>query len=134
MADAEPVPALTASVPLPIAPAAPPGTRHGRLGSLFNPLRSLLRRPGRALAVLALLCLLVVAGGAAGVFLWFGYHLRAARAAVTLGHNLAAIDHLNCCRRVSPDHPETLLLCATAARRAGNWAEAEELLNSYWRQ
>src|SRR5436309_829807 len=78
--------------------------------------------------------LLAVAGGVAGVALWFGHHLRAARAAVGLGHNLAAIEHLSRCRRVWADHPETLLLCATATRRAGNWNEAEAFLDSYWRQ
>jgi tetratricopeptide (TPR) repeat protein len=89
------------------------------------------RRPGRTLAVLTLLALLVVTTAAAGLFLWSHSHLAAARREVERGHNAAATRHLQASRLLLADHPDGLLLAARIARRGGAWAEAEQLLNRY---
>ncbi|MFM7151073.1 MAG: tetratricopeptide repeat protein [Gemmataceae bacterium] len=68
------------------------------------------------------------------LFGWYQSHLRAARRSVFLGHNRASIRHLDSCRQIRPDNPELLLLCARVARRAGNWLEAEDLLDRVWKQ
>ena len=107
-------------------PAVPMASR------LLIPLRFLWRRPGRNLGILALLALIGSACAAAGLFLWFDYHLRAARRAAELGHNPVAIEHLRQCRRLRPDSPEVLLLSARVARCSGAWGEAETLLDRYW--
>jgi tetratricopeptide (TPR) repeat protein len=86
------------------------------------------------LVVLALLALIVLTTSASGVFLWSQHHLRAARRAVELGHNAAAMRHLMACSRVFSDDPEVLLLGARVARRGGAWTEAESLLDRYWRK
>src|SRR5437763_13570925 len=66
--------------------------------------------------------------------MWTGYHLAAARREVALGHNWSAVPHLRSCFVYQADRPEVLLLCARVARRSGNWAEAEDLLDRYWRK
>jgi predicted Zn-dependent protease len=99
---------------------------------LLAPFRSLCRRPGRALGVLALLVLIGLAAGVAGLFLWFDHHLAAARRAVERRHNGPAIEHLRACRRLRPDHPEVLLLSARTARCSGAVDEAELLLDRSW--
>jgi tetratricopeptide (TPR) repeat protein len=97
-----------------------------------RPFWFLWRRPGRALAVLVLLAVLIVATFLSGRFIWAEYHLRAARRAVERGHNPVAIQHLKALRRARPDDPEVLLLCARVARRSRAWGEAETFLDRYW--
>jgi tetratricopeptide (TPR) repeat protein len=59
------------------------------------------------------------------------YHYRAARAELQLSHNPQAIRHLLVCMRVWPEDPGTLLLAARAARCAGSFDQAEQLLKKY---
>jgi tetratricopeptide (TPR) repeat protein len=87
----------------------------------------------RSLAKLALLALIGLAISVIGLYFWTHYHLRVARRAVDRGHNAVAISHLLRCRLIRPDDPEVLLLSARVARRGGAWAEAEALLDRYWR-
>jgi tetratricopeptide (TPR) repeat protein len=101
---------------------------------LLAPFALFRRRPLRALAALLLLMFIAGAVGLVGLFLWHAHHLRAARLAVELGHNSAAIEHLRLCRLFRPDDPEVLLLSARVARRGGAWDEAETLLDQYWHQ
>src|SRR5438128_1604180 len=114
----------------------PPSPSLSRLVArrLLIPVTFLWHRPWRALVILALLALIGLGLGAAGLFLWTGHHLRAARQAVERGHNALAVRHLHACRRFRPDHPEALLLSARVARRGGAWTEAEEVLNRYWQR
>jgi tetratricopeptide (TPR) repeat protein len=86
----------------------------------------------RATLFLALTATCILLGLTAGRRLWFTYHLRAARREAALGHNLPAIEHLQSCRQVRPDHPEVLLLSARIARRGSAWDEANLLLDRYW--
>jgi predicted Zn-dependent protease len=87
------------------------------------------RRPRRALGYSLLLLILVGGALASGVWIWFAYHLRAARFELSRGHNAPALRHLDECRRLRAEDPEVLLLTARVARRSGNWDEAEGLLN-----
>jgi tetratricopeptide (TPR) repeat protein len=59
------------------------------------------------------------------------YHFRAARADLLAYHNPQAIRHLQVCLRVWPDDPDVLFLSARAARRAGQYNEAEHWLEKY---
>jgi tetratricopeptide (TPR) repeat protein len=109
-----------------------PARRAVRL--LLAPLLYLLRRPGQALAVFALLALIILGIATFGLFFWSDYHLRAARRAVEFGHDAIAIRHLQAYRRVRPSYPDALLLAARVARRQHVWNEAESLLDAYWQQ
>src|SRR5438876_10765428 len=119
-----------------VVPSLPPSPSPSRpvARRLLVPLLFVWHRPWRALVVLALLTLIGLGLGAAGLLLWTDHHLRAARQAVERGHNAIAVRHLHACRRFRPDHPEALLLSARVARRGGAWTEAEELLDRYWRR
>ena len=108
---------------------APPRGPIARRRLVF---RFLWRRPGRTFGILALLALIGLVFGGVALFLWFDYHLRAARRATEQGHNPVAIEHLLACRRLRPDSPEVLLLSARVARCSGAWGEAETLLDHYW--
>jgi tetratricopeptide (TPR) repeat protein len=103
------------------APAAP-----RRLLAVLGAIR---RRPGRSLAVLALLALTAVGIGMGGAQLWAAYHLRAARRDLDRYHPAEAGDHLAKCLRVWPDDPEVLFLAARAARRSGLFDMADDFLN-----
>jgi tetratricopeptide (TPR) repeat protein len=109
-----------------VPPALPPRAGLRRLASLPGAFR---RHPGRALAVLMLLALIVFGVGLAGTQLWASYHFRAARAALERYHTTEAGDHLGACLRVWPNDPDVLFLAARAARRAGLFGEADDFLN-----
>lgn len=121
-------PATTPTTP-PAPTAAPAAALRRVWRGLSAPARFAYHRPARAALLLVFLS---VAFGAAALWWWFDYHLRAARAEVDRGHNAAATAHLRACRRLRPDHPEALLLAARVARRSGSWEEAESLLDRYW--
>jgi tetratricopeptide (TPR) repeat protein len=82
---------------------------------------------------LALVAVIALGAWVAGVNLWAGYHLQAARSSLDKYHNAEAIDHLRACMTVWPHHPETLLLAARAARRQGEFAQAESFQDQYRR-
>lgn len=73
------------------------------------------------LAVVALL-------GAAGWQGWVDYNLRSARRLAARRDFQPALDHLGRCRFAWPRDHEVLFLTARTARRAGRYAEAEDLL------
>jgi Tfp pilus assembly protein PilF len=102
--------------------------------ALFAWPRAILRHPLRSLTIAALV--LLIGGGLsiAGVWLWASYHLRAGRAALERYHTTEAGLHLHAALRVWPRDPETLLLAARAARRAGAFEVAEHFLNRYQEQ
>ena len=113
----------SATIPLaPIPPVVPStlkmSVRHRRL---------------RAVAIAALLALIGLAVVVVGLSAWTGWHLRAARRAVSAGHNAEAVGHLMVVKRFRTDDPEVLLLSARVARRSGGWAEADAFLNRYSR-
>ncbi|OWK39753.1 tetratricopeptide repeat protein [Fimbriiglobus ruber] len=121
----EPLPAAQPSE----AVLSVPVTRWRRVARAVSILpRFVGRRPLRSLAVVAALA----AAAAAGFWGYFQYHLRAAREAVSLGHNAVATRHLRACQWVRPEDPEVLLLASRVARRSGTWVEAESLLDAYW--
>jgi Flp pilus assembly protein TadD len=91
----------------------------------------LLRRPRLLGGLLAGLAALAVAGAVLGRQLWARHHLQAARQALERYHAAEAQHHLDICRRVWPDDPETLLLCARTARAADDLVEADRLLKAY---
>lgn len=77
--------------------------------------------------------LLVLFGLAAcwgGWELWGMHHWRAAERALAARDFAAAREHLAVCWRVWPSDPETLLVSAQAARRAGDIPAAEQLLRA----
>jgi tetratricopeptide (TPR) repeat protein len=76
-----------------------------------------------ALAVVAVVAVL------AGPHLWAWYHLAAARSDVEQYRTADARDHLRRCLAVWPSNVEARLLAARAARRAGEFAEAEKHLD-----
>lgn len=112
------------------------GTRCGR--RFFNLLLStwnyFYRRPGRSLLLLVIFVLTGSAIAAGGLWIWFDYHLRAARSELARGHNSEAIRHLRQCQRVRSEHREVLLLSARSARRVGSWDVAADLLDLYWQR
>jgi tetratricopeptide (TPR) repeat protein len=129
------MPEVTPSPPPAPAPAPGPAAdpvRRATWRRLLAPVRYARRRPLRALGWFSLTLVLVAGAAAGGTALWFQHHLRAAREAVDRGHNDEAARHLLACRRVLPDHPAVKLLMARVARRAGDWDEAERLLDEYW--
>jgi tetratricopeptide (TPR) repeat protein len=99
------------------APAAPPPRRAAAW-----------RRPGRLLAVAALLALILLGAGLAAANLWALHHYRAARAELGRYHTAAARAHLEECLRFWPREPDALLLAARAARRSGSFDGAEHFL------
>jgi tetratricopeptide (TPR) repeat protein len=110
-----------------------PAGRRGRLVRLLRwPAAGLVafrRRPGRCLAVAALLAVLLGAAGLVGVHLWAGHHLRAARSCVGRYHSLEAQEHLEAVLAVRPHDPEVLLLSARTARRLGAADQAVRFLD-----
>jgi tetratricopeptide (TPR) repeat protein len=129
MPDTAPIPPTGAEpAPVAVVPARPPSLA----GRLLAPVRYARRHPLRALlrTVLGLAVLAALVAG--GTYLWFRYHLGAAREAVDRGHNAEAVDHLMACRKVWDDHPGVRLMMARVARRAGQMEDAERLLDDYW--
>lgn len=110
-------------------PLQRPGVRSLRALALFP-----WRHPWRSLLLLVLTAVVLLVAAGIWLLLWTEHHLRAARRAVERGHNWSAIRHLRACRTFRPEAPEKLLLCARVARRSGSFAEAEELLDHYWRK
>jgi tetratricopeptide (TPR) repeat protein len=92
---------------------------------------SLARRPGRLLAVLALLLLAAVGLVSAGVYAWGDYHFRAARSALDRYQYGEASEHLRAALEVRPRDRATLLLAARVARRTGGHDLAADLLDRY---
>src|SRR4051794_28312418 len=60
-------------------------------------LAGLVRRPGRVLGVGVLLALTGLGFGVAGLYVWAGYHLRAARSSLGKYHSSEAFGHLQAC-------------------------------------
>ena len=127
-------PAATSTNSPPAGPPEPDRRRRSLIGHLGAPFRYARRRPYRFLARLAGTAVLVAVIAAAGVFLWFRHHLSAARTAVDRGHNAEASRHLRHCQRVYAQHPQVLLMIARVARRSGEWEQAEEFLDQYWKR
>jgi tetratricopeptide (TPR) repeat protein len=125
----------TTPMPAPPAPPTPaavaPARARGVARLLLAALRASIRHPGRSLAVVALLTAIGMGLGLASVQVWAAYQFRAARRDLERYHTAEAGDHFASCLRVWPNDPEVLLLASRAARRAGLFAEAEELLGRY---
>jgi tetratricopeptide (TPR) repeat protein len=81
----------------------------------------------------AAVVLLAAAALTGGLHAWAGYHLRAARSCVALGHNALAHEHLRVCLWAWPRDPECLLLAARTARRLGELDRAGDYLEQYQR-
>jgi tetratricopeptide (TPR) repeat protein len=118
------------------AEAGPPaGSAQGTEGCDARPRAAVPRwllRHRRLWAVVVFFTALAAVGFALArprVSAW--YHLRAARSALLVYHNPQAIRHLQVCLRVWPDAPDVLFLSARAARRAGQYDEAERWLEKY---
>src|SRR5438309_1564828 len=94
----EPFPASPPTLPSPPPPESPPAMSGGvgrrLLRALFAPIRFARRRPARAALYLALCALVLGLAAVAGAWVWFAFHLRAARAELDRGHNAAAVQHL----------------------------------------
>jgi tetratricopeptide (TPR) repeat protein len=93
--------------------------------------RFCLRHPGRLLAgggLVVLIGLGIVLGASQGSAM---VHLRAARSCLAHYRNAEAVDHLQVCLLAWPRDPESLLLAARAARRAGTHDHALRLLDRY---
>jgi tetratricopeptide (TPR) repeat protein len=89
------------------------------------------RRRGRLLAALALLAVAGLGAYVAGTQLWALHHYRAARAELERYHNARGRDHLEACLRAWPRDPDALLLAARAARRLGDFEQADVFLARY---
>jgi tetratricopeptide (TPR) repeat protein len=128
----ESAPALAPSSP---SPPSPPPKRLARfVGSILAGPRAVLRHPLRSLTIAALLLLIGTGVGIAGVWLWASHHLRAGRADLEHYHTIEAVAHLQAVLSVWPHDPETLLLAARAARRAGAYDTADHFLDLYQEQ
>jgi tetratricopeptide (TPR) repeat protein len=111
---------MSSAVARPDVEAAPGGRRWGVARLLRAPvavLAAFRRRPGRCLAVAALVALIFAGAAVGGAYLWAAHHLRAARSCLERYRNAEARDHLDAVRKVWPRDPETLLLAARTARR-----------------
>ncbi len=115
------------------APAAPPRRAPLPLRPLLAVFGAFRRRPGRSLAVLALLALIGLGLALAGRQVSAVYHFRAARTACERYHNPEAAAHLRACLTAWPNDPDVLLLAARVARRGGSFGEADDLLEQYQR-
>jgi tetratricopeptide (TPR) repeat protein len=91
---------------------------------LFAPLRPLLQR--RRLLIVLGIAMLLLAG--LSPFLWASYHWYAGRAALKRFHHADALEHLDACLRFWPWSRSSgvHLLAARAARRQGDFEEAQE--------
>jgi tetratricopeptide (TPR) repeat protein len=125
-----PTPSPPPSVP-PMPSADAPARGRGIARRLLGAARAVVRRPGRSLAVVALLAVIGIGVGLALMQAWAAYHFRAARRDLERYHTAEAGDHFAACLRVWPNDPDVLLLASRAARRAGLFAEAEQLLTHY---
>jgi tetratricopeptide (TPR) repeat protein len=120
---------------LPLAPSASPSSlpRSHRLAGFLRSILAIplafVRNPWRSSAIAVLLLFIAAGSGIAGVWLWASYHLRAGRSALEHYHNAEAVTHLKAVLTVWPHDPETLLLAARAARRAGSFDDADRLLD-----
>lgn len=97
---------------------------------MLSRFRAFVRR-SRVTRVVLTLVLLAVIGYSAyrvGRHFWANSQLQSARAALDLGQVSKAQSHLLSCLQVRPDDPEVHFLLARAARRAGDYKEAEERL------
>lgn len=89
------------------------------------------RRLARLLVIAALLGLILLGAGSAGLHLWGRYHFRKAQHALDR-HQLAETNrHLEVCLRLWPRNPPTLLFAARAARQADQLPEADSFLRAY---
>ena len=128
MNERETIPATLPPLDIP-----PPGSATGTTPlRLLDRARQLAHQPRRAVLKLVLVLLVIAAAIAAGVWIWYEIHLRAARTDLDRGHNADAIRHLRACQSVNPHGRDVMLLSARAARCAGAWEEADNLLTTYW--
>ncbi len=88
-------------------------------------------RTKRLLVLLLLLSAVGLGAWHVGWYAWGKLELRAARAALENRDFAAAQGHLAGCLRAWPHDPETLLLAAQVARRAGDLKEAIRLQREY---
>jgi predicted Zn-dependent protease len=88
------------------------------------------RRPAVALLAVGLLALLGYGGYRVTRSVRADLNYRAAQADLQRRDFTAARDHLAACLAERPDDPDALLLAARTARRAGDLAEAERLLDA----
>jgi Tfp pilus assembly protein PilF len=93
-------------------------------------LRGLTRRPGRAVAIAALLLVIGLGASAGAMHLWVWYDLRAARRALERRDYDEARDLVAACLRRRPRSGELHLLRARIARQAGAYPEAERALGA----
>jgi tetratricopeptide (TPR) repeat protein len=106
--------------------------KRGVVHFLVAPVRAIWLRPRRAIIFLTLFILIGGALAAFGVWIWFEWHLNAARESLDAGHNSEAVRHLRSCQRIRPEQRDVLLLSARVARRAASWDEADAFLTEYW--
>jgi tetratricopeptide (TPR) repeat protein len=91
----------------------------------------MIRHPGRSLAIVGLVLAIGAGASVAGVWLWASYQLRLGRSALERYHTAEAVPHLQATLSIWPRDPESLLLAARAARRAGSLDEADHFLDRY---
>ncbi len=117
-----------------VDPAPAPPARRSLPRRCAAGLLGVVRHPWRLLAVLVLLGVVVAGAVLLGRQWWAGYHFRAARDLVAQHRDIAAVEHLEKCRRVWPDDPDVLFLAARCARRRGQLDAASRLLDRYQKQ
>jgi tetratricopeptide (TPR) repeat protein len=97
-------------------------------------LSQLVRHPRRLLAAGVLLLLIGLGGFVAGRAVWaeftFRSHFEAAQDALKHYHPEEALEHLQACLKLQPEHGRTLWLAARAARQADRFEEAEQYLDT----
>jgi predicted Zn-dependent protease len=96
--------------------------------SLFS---RVLRRPGRLLAIGALVALIGLGGAVAVMYVQAFLHLRSGRMDLQRHHNAEALAHLQSCLRIWPKDPEILLLSARASWRLQQFEEARRYLQRF---
>ncbi len=90
-----------------------------------------LRRPGRSLAIAALVALIGLGGTVAVLYVQAFLHLRSGRMDLHRHHNAEALAHLQSCLRMWPKDPEILLLSARASWRLQQFDEAQRYLQRF---
>lgn len=119
----------------PVLPPSEPPAAPGRLRRLFRGLGRfclpIVRRPGRTLAVLGLLALILGSVLVGGLHWWTKRQLALAQAAVDRAHYSEAERHVRAAFAWRPHDPATLLVAARVARRLGYYDQADELLTRH---